>query len=192
MPSEYDDELWELVPEDPGPPPAHLVQFVRGLGRVERALDLGCGDGRLTAELAAGSLTAADVSDVALGRAARRLPGAELVSLRPGQPLPQADSTYDLVLCAETIQQVQDVQWFLSEIRRVLRPGGRLALTTPAHGRVTGLDVLVRGFERRFDPLSPHIRFLTRASLSALLDQMGFDLRSLRTRRGTLLAEATR
>ena len=40
-PSRYDDELWELVPEDPGPPPAPLREFVRSLGHAERALDLG-------------------------------------------------------------------------------------------------------------------------------------------------------
>ena len=52
-PSRYDDELWELVPEDPGPPAPQLAAFVRSLGRVERALDLGCGDGRLTALIVA-------------------------------------------------------------------------------------------------------------------------------------------
>ena len=36
MASRYDDELWELVPADPGPPPAHLAEFVRALGPVER------------------------------------------------------------------------------------------------------------------------------------------------------------
>jgi predicted TPR repeat methyltransferase len=64
--SRYDDELWELVPGEPGPPPDHLRRFVSGLGRVEHALDLGCGDGRLTLELDAAALTAADVSRVAL------------------------------------------------------------------------------------------------------------------------------
>src|SRR5918999_978277 len=130
--SRYDDELWELVPADPGPPPAHLARFVRGLDRVERALDVGCGDGRLTAELDAGALTAADVSAVALGRAAGRLPGAALVELDPDAPFPLGDAAFDLVLCAETVEHVRDVQLFLSEIRRVLRPGGELALTTPA------------------------------------------------------------
>ena len=47
MASRYDDELWELVPADP-PAARALVEFVRRLGRVGRALDLGCGDGRLT------------------------------------------------------------------------------------------------------------------------------------------------
>ena len=132
MGSRYDDELWELVPEDPGPPPAQLVGFVRGLGRVERALDLGCGDGRLTAELDAAQLTAADVSRVALERARRRLADAELVELEPDAPLPFGDGAFDLVLTAETAEHVRDLQLFLSEIRRVLVPGGELALTTPA------------------------------------------------------------
>jgi SAM-dependent methyltransferase len=181
-PSRYDDELWELVPADPGPPPAHLAAFVRGLGRVERAIDLGCGDGRLTELVDAAELTAADVSAVALERAGRRLPRARLVELEPDAPLPLDDAAFDLVLCAETIEHVRDVQLFLSEIRRVLRPGGELALTTPA-ARVLG---------RPEDPLSPHLRRFTRRRLTRVLDELGFELRSLRRRSGTLLARATR
>src|SRR6186997_381471 len=81
--SRYDDELWELVPDDAGPPPAHLRDFVRSLGHAGRALDLGCGDGRLSAELRADELTAADVSRVALERARGRLPNARVVELEP-------------------------------------------------------------------------------------------------------------
>lgn len=188
----YDDEIWELVPEDPGPPPAHLAAFVRSLPRARRALDLGCGDGRLTAELNADEITAADVSRVALDRAAWRLPGANLVQLKLDESLPFADSAFELVLCAETIEHVRDLQLLLSELRRVLTPGGALALTTPAYGRLTGLDILVRGFERRFPPLSPHLRFLTRRSLGALLDELGFEVESIVRRTGTLLVLAHR
>jgi SAM-dependent methyltransferase len=180
--SRYDDELWELVPEDPGPPPAHLVSFVRGLGRVGRALDVGCGDGRLTAELDAAELTAADVSAVALERARRRLTNARVVELEPDAPFPLDDAAFDLVLCAETIEHVRDVQLLLSEIRRVLRPGGRLALTTPAHLPVGP----------RPDPLSPHLRQFTRRSLSRLLGELGFRADPPRRRAGTLLAVASR
>jgi SAM-dependent methyltransferase len=180
--SRYDDELWELVPEDPGPPPAHLVAFVRALGRVESALDLGCGDGRLGAELDAAELTAADVSAVALGRARRRLPHARLVELEPDAPVPLADARFDLALCAETIEHVRDVQLLLSELRRVLRPGGTLALTTPAS--------LPLG--PRPDPLSPHLRQFTRRSLMRVLYGLGFEVESLRRRSGTLLALARR
>ena len=159
---------------------------------TEHALDLGCGDGRLTAKLRAGSVTAADVSGVAVRRAARRLPDAEVVQVQPDEPLPFVDGEFELVLCTETIEHVRDVQLFLSEIRRVLRPGGGLALTTPAHSRLTALRLLVRGFESEFDPLSPHLRFFTRRSLSRLLDAMGFDVSSLRRRSGTLLVMARR
>jgi ubiquinone/menaquinone biosynthesis C-methylase UbiE len=182
MASRYDDELWELVPADPGPPPPHLSAFVRSLGRVERALDVGCGDGRLTAELDAAALTAADVSAGALERAAARLPGAAMVELDPDAPLPFGDSAFDLVLCAETIEHVRDVQLFLSEVRRVLGPGGELALTTP------WTPPLVRPE----DPLSPHLRRLTRRSLRRVLGELGFELRSLERRSGTLLARAAR
>jgi O-antigen biosynthesis protein len=191
--SSYDDELWELVPEDHrGPAPAHLAEFVRSLEPADRALDLGGGDGRLGAVLTAGELTVADVSSVALERARRRLPEARLVTLEPDAPLPLPDSGFDLVLCADVLEHVRDLQLLLSEARRVLVPGGRLAIATPAHGRVTGLDVLARGFERHFPPLSPHIRFLTRRSLGRLLDDMGFESVSIRRRRGYLLALARR
>ncbi|HEX2233421.1 MAG TPA: class I SAM-dependent methyltransferase [Thermoleophilaceae bacterium] len=191
-PSRYDDELWELVGEHAHLPPEHLREFVRSLGPAERALDLGCGDGRLTAELGAGELTAADVSPVALERARRRLPGARVCELEPDSPLPFGDGEFDLVLCVETVEHVRDVQLLLSEIRRVLRPVGTLALTTPAHGRLDGLAILVGGFESRFPPLSPHIRFLTRRSLRRLLSELGFEVASLRRRRGSLLALARR
>lgn len=224
MSSAYDDDLWRLVPEDPGPPPRHHAAFVAGLGHVGAALDLGCGDGRLSALLDADELTLADVSDVALERAAARLgataggrvtrdlrtadasgatgdrrtegPGepraVQVVALEPDARLPLADNGFDLVLCAETIEHVRDVALLLSEARRVLRPGGRLAVATPAHSRLTGLDVLVRGFERRFPPLSPHLRFLTRRSLARLLDELGFEPGRVRRAAGTLFAVATR
>lgn len=188
----YDDEIWHLVPTDPGPPPARLSWFVRSLGRHQRVLDLGAGDGRLSAELQAGQLTLADVSAVALARASERLPDARVVELEPDAAVGLDDSSFDLVLCAETVEHVRDVQLLLSEARRVLRPGGMLAVTTPAHNRFTGLAIAVRGFERHFDPLSPHLRFFTSRSLAALLGAMGFEVVSLVTRAGTLLAVATR
>lgn len=191
MPSRYDDEIWALV-SDPGPPPAHLERFAHALQPARAALDLGCGDGRLAALLDARELTLADVSAVALERARARLPGATAVELEPDAPLPLADNSFDLVLCAETLEHVRDTQLLLSEARRVLRPGGRLALSTPAHGRATALRMLIAGLESEFDPRSAHLRLLTRRSLAALLHDLGFDVVSLRREAGTLLAVATR
>jgi ubiquinone/menaquinone biosynthesis C-methylase UbiE len=165
-----------------------LVSFVAGLPEAEHVLDLGCGDGRLSLSLRAGSLTAADVSAVAVRRASRRLPDAEVTQVGVDEPLPFVDNEFELVLCAEVLEHVRDVQLFLSEVRRVLRPGGGLALTTPAWSRWR----LVREFDRELNPLSPHIRFLTRDSLAELLDAMGFTVDSIKRRKQTLLVRATR
>ncbi len=187
--SRFDDDLWELV-LDAGPPPRHLRHFVRGLPAVGDALDLGCGDGRLTKELRAERLTGADVSEVALARARGRLPGGGFVQVAPDEPLPFADTAFDLVLCAETLEHVRDVQLLLSEARRVLRPDGTLAVTTPAHSRLTAVRAALKGFEEVFDPLSPHLRFFTPRALGRLLDQLGFDAPRPRRQSGTLLVSA--
>jgi SAM-dependent methyltransferase len=190
--SRYDDEIWSLVADTDTAAPEHLARFVAGIGSVGQALDLGCGDGRLSQHIDARALTLADVSSVALGRARRRVPEALAVELESDRPLPFEDNAFDLVLCAETIEHVRDVQLLLSEVRRTLRPGGQLALSTPAYGRMTGLAILARGFERQFDPLSPHLRFFTARSLRALLAEMGFELRSLQRASATLMALARR
>jgi len=192
MASRYDDEIWELMPDPGTRPPAHIERFVAALASAGAALDLGCGDGKLSASLRAQELCLADVSEVALSRAALRLPAARALLLEPDAALPLRDNAFELVLCAEALEHVRDVQLLLSEARRVLVPGGLLAVTTPAHGRATGLDILLRGFEHRFDPLSPHLRFFSSRSLEGLLDELGFRVRSLEREQGTLLALATR
>jgi ubiquinone/menaquinone biosynthesis C-methylase UbiE len=181
MASRYDDDLWELVPEGRRAP-ADLAAFVGSLEAAEAALDLGADDGAVAAGIRAETLTLADVSPLALERARRRLPQARTVELDPDAPLPFADGEFDLVVCTETLEHVRDVQVLLSEVRRVLRPGGRLAVTTPSTRRLM----------RPPDPLSPHLRFFTAASLRTLLDQMGFEVTSLERRASALFALAER
>ncbi len=77
---------------------------------------------------------------------------------------------------------MRDVQLLLSEIRRVLSPGGELALTTPA----------ARPIGRRLIPSRPHLRRFTRRSLARLLGELGFDVRSVGRSKATLLVRALR
>jgi ubiquinone/menaquinone biosynthesis C-methylase UbiE len=181
MASRYDDELWELAPVRDHPP-QERADWIASLEPARHALDLGCGDGAVAACIRADRLTLADVSEVALSRAGARLPDAEIAELDPDAPLPFANGAFDLVVCAETLEHVRDLQLLLSEARRVLEPRGRLAVTTPAH----------RGLIRAPDPLSPHLRFLTKRSLRGLLGSMGFDVREIRRRGGGLFALASR
>jgi hypothetical protein len=67
---------------------------------------------------------------------------------------------------------VADTARWLSEIRRLLTPGGRLLITTPSHGR---LRVALGGVERFSEPLGDHLHLYTRRSLQTLLDEFGFS-----------------
>ncbi|MCL6440107.1 MAG: methyltransferase domain-containing protein [Thermoleophilum sp.] len=191
-PSRYDDEIWELVPDREFPPDPRVVRFLRSLGRFDRALDLGCGDGRHSGLVDCRELVLADVSARALERAVRRGPRhATAVEIEPDSALPFADASFDLVVAVDVIEHVRDTQLWLSEVRRVLRPGGCFALTTPAHSRLDAIVWAVRGLERHFDPFSPHLRIYTARSLTRALRDLGFDPVAVRRGRGLLLARAT-
>jgi hypothetical protein len=95
---------------------------------------------------------------------------------------------------------VADTARWLSELRRVMRSGAGLILSTPAHGPLTrlGLALSRRRFERHFDPRSDHLRFYTRRTLVRLLEDFGFEQIDVREAGGmpgarrTLLASAVR
>jgi ubiquinone/menaquinone biosynthesis C-methylase UbiE len=190
--SELYDDFWQLVPDGAGEPPREKVEFVRDLGPVERALDLGCGDGSLTSQLAADELTAADISVVALKRARTRLSGARLVALEPAGPLPFEDASFDLVLCADTLQHVPDLRRLFPELKRVLAPFGTLAVTVPLHDRQTALDLLRKGFDEEFDPLAPPVHRFTPTSLRRVMSLAGLEPREMTTSGRTIFALADR
>ena len=83
-------------------------------------------------------------------QAASGAPGPPIPSSSSGcvpidGPLPLEDNSFDVVWASEVIEHVADTGRWLSEVRRVLKPGGRLLLTTPSHGR---LRVALGGIER--------------------------------------------
>ncbi|MFY9489061.1 MAG: class I SAM-dependent methyltransferase [Solirubrobacterales bacterium] len=193
--SEYDDSIWRLVPDEPRPPDPWLAararEFAAGAGSV---LDLGCGDGVYLPELAQPGvqLHAADRSAVALERAARRQPGAELHTVDADERFALDDNSVSAIWCCDTLEHVVDTQTFLSEARRVLLPGGRLLVITPDHPLRLRLRLAFAGWNDHFDPLSPHLRFFTARSLTTALVDCGFEQPNLMRRRGVLVAEALR
>lgn len=207
----YHDALWEAVPE--GLEPSHfqlrrrfLLERVAGAAANARGplrvLDLGCGEGQLTAELvrAGAAAVGADVSHEALRRARARHPELDLRVIPTPGPWPLADAGFDIVWAGETIEHVADTAGWLSEVRRVLRSGGTLLLSTPAHGRAALLVLALRPrlFARHFDPRSDHLRFYSARTLRELLEDFGFEDIDVRARGGPpgmrrlLLASARR
>lgn len=68
------------------------------------------------------------------------VPRAELYQIRPHARLPFADASFDTCTILEVIEHVPRERPVLAELARVLRPGGRLLLTTPHRGLLTFLD----------------------------------------------------
>ncbi len=154
---------------------SQLALSIAGPGK--RVLDLGCGDGVFTSLMAeVGShVTGADISSEALARARRREGDTEYVEVPLGGALPFDDQSFDAVLCSEVCGQVIDTQSFFSEVRRVLRSNGSLALTTPYHGRLLNVWIALTGFERHYSPFGSQLRFYTKRSLHHLLHTFGFE-----------------
>jgi SAM-dependent methyltransferase len=196
---DYYDDLWKRLPPDLEPPDLELRRrFLRsGVRAGDRTLDLGCGDGTFTADLAgAGAeVVGVDVARAAVARAAARHPSLDFRTVAIDGPLPFEDSSFDLVWSSEVIEHVADTARWLSELRRVLAAGGRVLLTTPSHGRVR---LAVGGIERFSEPLGDHLHLYSRRSLQRLLVEFGFDRVEVRAAGGPplmrrlLLAEAAR
>lgn len=112
----------------------------------DRVLDLCCGQGSLTAAIAerGAEATGLDFSPEMVARARRAAPAAKIVE-GDATVLPFGDAGFDAVICNFGMMHIADQPKALSEIRRVLKPGGRFALATwampsasPAFGIVLG------------------------------------------------------
>lgn len=173
---EYYEDLWRRLPSDLEPPDfERRRRFLLAEVRAgERALDMGFGAGDFTAALAeAGARPlGVEVAEAALERATSRHPELDFRLVPIEGPLPLEDCSFELVWASEVIEHVIDTARWLSEVRRVLAPGGRLLVTTPSHGR---LRVALLGLERFSEPLGDHLHLYTRQSLLTLLDEFGFS-----------------
>jgi SAM-dependent methyltransferase len=109
-----------------------LVRFA-GVNAGERALDVGCGPGALTATLAAllgaDHVAAVDPSAPFVAACRQRNPGV-WVEVAPAEALPLADHEFDHVLSQLVLNFLTDAPAGLAEMRRVARPGGVITACT--------------------------------------------------------------
>jgi ubiquinone/menaquinone biosynthesis C-methylase UbiE len=175
---DWRDAVWRAVPEG-AEPERYVTRRAFLLAHVdagEKVLDLGCGDGSFALDLlqAGCEVTMADVSGEALKRARAKAPGAQAVELAEGAALPFDEDAFDVVWAGEVLEHVADVVGLLAEVRRVLRWGGRLLVTTPWHGRV------VVATDAHFDPRADHLRFFSARTLREVLTDAGFGDAAIR------------
>jgi ubiquinone/menaquinone biosynthesis C-methylase UbiE len=108
--------------------------FAARLARRKRVLDVGCGAGYGTHELALTALaaTGVDVSEDAIGYAREHYRRDNLrYELGSATELPFPDASFDLVVAFEVIEHLEEWSKLLTEARRVLAPGGQLVVSTP-------------------------------------------------------------
>jgi ubiquinone/menaquinone biosynthesis C-methylase UbiE len=132
-------------------------------------LDAGCGLGYgldIFAAAGAAKLTGVDIDEQAVAQARSRFAAFADSFLRADLcALALPDSSFDVVVCFETIQQVSDGERALGELRRVLRPGGVLLISSPSPDVYTGNEHHVHEYrptelsaviEERFDNVAAY------------------------------------
>lgn len=162
----------------------HEVVYLELLERCRDAVvvDAGFGEGYGAAQIAgvARRVIGVDYDAPAVAHVARRYP--DVAAVRGNlAALPLGDASTDVVVNLQVIEHLWDQTAFLDEVFRVLRPGGRLLISTP--NRITfspGRDT----------PLNPfHTRELSAAELTELLEASGFTVdRMLGVHHGPTLA----
>ena len=144
--------------------------------RGDQILDLGCGWGKFTAWIKQADYEAdgLDICSKAVEIAQRSHPSGSYETLHQDGSIPAPDGHYSAVWCTEVIEHILDIKFFFNEINRVLKPNGLLILTTPYHGIMKNLLIVLHKLDRHFNPEGSHIRYFDKRGLERCLNNSGF------------------
>lgn len=125
----------------------------------ERILDLGCGDGQLTARIAATGAGVVGLDASAQMASAARARGID-VAEGSAEKMPYAAQSFDAVFSNAALHWVRDHDAMMRDVKRVLKTGGRFVAEMGGHGNVAAILVAVsaalarHGFEGREDDVN--------------------------------------
>ena len=178
IPEEVDADLWN----------EHFSRYALAarLSRGKRVLDIGCGTGYGTAELAraAARAVALDNSREALDYARLHYASENVDFLQATcKELPFRDRSFDLVIAFEVIEHLRGWRDFLSEMRRVLSDGAQCLISTPNKDYYTesrgpsgenpyhGHEFAVDEFRKELSSVFPHVSLLLQNHADGVLFQ---------------------
>lgn len=165
---------------------ANLIRHIRaGAGGAPgRILDVGAGTGSLLARLhsiyPAATLCGVDLAYNMCQRTSEKLGQGALVVNASAENLPFADGVFDLVVSTSALQWVADLERALHEMRRVLKPGGKLEVAFFCEGTLAELQrCFYEALEARGQEQSRHgsrlHKFQSVADLKSILAGMDFS-----------------
>lgn len=154
----------------------------------QRVLDLGCGRGRHLHALywheRALDVTGLDLDFADLGAAIDGFfelppppetpPRTAVFTVGDAGRLPFADASFDAVICSEVLEHLPDVPLALSEIDRVLKPGGKFALSVP---RYWPEKICWALSEEYHNTPGGHVRIFKDQALRKTVEARGFTFR---------------
>ncbi|MCL7426851.1 class I SAM-dependent methyltransferase [Streptomyces sp. YS415] len=172
---------------------ARMLAAALGTSTPATVLDIGCGDGTAAAVAApllpGHRIIGVDWSQDALRRARTRLACEPVRGELTGGGLPFRSESADAVLFSEVIEHLVDPDAALDEIRRVLRPGGHLMLSTPNLAAWYNRALVLAGVQPVFSEVSlraihgrpgkevvGHLRLYTARALKEFVAASGFDV----------------
>ena len=162
-------------------PLAVLFADLAEVRRGQRALDVGCGPGALTAELVSrlgpGAVSAADPSEPFVAAVRRRCPGVD-VRRAVAEQLPFGDGVFDVALAQLVVHFMRDAAAGLREMARVTRPGGLVGACVWDHAGGKGPLTVFWQAVRELDPAAEDESRLAGAReghLARLFGQAGLD-----------------
>ena len=156
----------------------HLEQMARFWSRRGVLLEIGCAYGFFLDEARRhfDRVVGVDVAESVIERARVRFG----VDARAGEfvEMPFEEASVDVVCLWDTVEHLPRPDLFLDKARRLLRPDGRLFLTT---GDISSLNARLRGPNwRQIHPPS-HLHYFSRESITTLLERSGFQVLGFET-----------
>ena len=175
-----------------------VLRTLVGTDPIGVVLEVGCGSGNLLFEgprLPGQAIVGVDASLTALRFCTSRRTDAHYhFSRAAGERLPFREHSVDLVILVEVIEHLPQPELTLREIARVLRPGGRLVMTTPNYDWPSPWPLL-EWLADRSGLVAPmkddqHVTRFGPASLASLLKREAFDVVRIGTMYGGSIAIA--
>jgi trans-aconitate methyltransferase len=141
----------------------------------ERVLDIGCGDGALTAKIAArgAEVVGVDTSEEMVKAARGRGVDARVLSAEKLE----FDSEFDAVFSNAALHWMSDQDAVLRGVRRSLKPGGRFVTEMGGHGNIAAIRVALSAVLRAHGQREmEENHFFTAAEYGAVLESQGFTV----------------